>query len=109
MGEILKSLGGMAPPLNCRPLAAGAGSFRVRVPAKAANVGEFTLIVRTDRFIKIITDRPPIERNDSPSETIARWSYVNVTMDEWRFRGIDGGGSSGLGGIGPLCARGNCR
>ena len=97
MGEILKSLVGMAPPLNCRPLAAGTGGFRVWVPAKAADVGEFTLIVRTGRFIKIITDGPPIERNDSPSETIARLSYVNVAVDEWRFRGIDGGGSSGLG------------
>ena len=77
MGEILKSLGGMAPPLNCRPLAAGASGFRVRVPAKAADVGVFTLMVRTGRFIKI-TDGPPIERNDSPSETIARLSYVNV-------------------------------
>ena len=97
MGEILESLGGMGPPLVCRPLAAGAGGFRVRVPAKAADVGEFTLMVRTGRFITIITDGPPIERNDSLSETIARLSYVNVTMDEWRFRGIDGGGSSGLG------------
>ena len=96
MGEILKSLGGMAPPLNCRPLAAGASGFRVRVPAKAADVGEFTLMVRTGRFIKI-TDGPPIERNDSPSETISRLSYVYVAVDERRFRGIDGGGSSGLG------------
>ena len=97
MGEILKSLGGMAPPLNCRPLAAGAGGFRVRVPANTADLGEFTVVERTYRFIQVITDGPPIERNDSPSETIARLSYVNVAVDEWRFRGIDGGGSSGLG------------
>ena len=97
MGEILKSLGGMAPPLDCRPLAAGAGGFRVRVPAKTADVREFTIMVRADRFIKIITNGPPIERNDSPSKTIARLSYINVSIDGWRFRGIDGGGSSGPG------------
>ena len=82
MGEILESLGGMGPPLVCRPLAAGAGGFRVWVPANTADVGEFTVVERTDGFIKVITDGPPIKRNDSPSETIARLSYVYVAVDE---------------------------
>ena len=61
MGEILESLAGMGLPLVCRPFAVGAGGFRVWVPANTADVEECT-VIRTDRFIEVITDGPPIKR-----------------------------------------------
>lgn len=47
----------------------------MRVPASATNVGEHTIRVGTDCFIKVITYGLAIEEQDGPAESVFCGSY----------------------------------
>ena len=74
-------------------MTAGAGRFRGRVLANTADVGESTVLqLRTDGFVEIIANTPPIKQNDRAAEAIARFADMFTTMDGER----NGRGGNGL-------------